>query len=155
MTKTKRSKSSSSRMLAIAAAVSGVRPSLQFTVPLGVTVPAGWFGRGASMRIAFWMIVRRAQDCAQPRNTWLAVTQSSKPETKHSSAFAGSAVSKNESKCILSISTRNTRQNSALVAYNCDVSGEIDLLPRIVSFVLSTLHRARASTRISVSAVSV
>src|SRR6202021_1644719 len=48
------------------------------------------------------IIGSRAQDCAQPRNTWVPSTQSSRPETKHSSAFAGSAVSTNESKCKLS-----------------------------------------------------
>ncbi len=89
------------------------------------------------MRTAFWMIVRRAQDRAQLRKTWLPSMQSSKPETKHSSAFVRSAVSKNESKCILSIFSLNTLQNSVFVAYNCDFSVGIGFLRGIVSFVLS------------------
>jgi len=46
-------------MREIAASASGV-PKLQLTVSLGAAVPASWIARGASMRTAFWMIVRRA-----------------------------------------------------------------------------------------------
>jgi len=74
--------------------------------------------------------------------------QSSKPETKHSSALVRSAVSKNESKCILSIFSANTLQNSVLVVYACDVSVEIGLLRGMVSFVLSGLHCASALTKV-------
>jgi len=56
-------------MLAIAAWASGVRSKQQFTVSLRAAVPADWLGRGATIRTAFWMIVRRAQDRAQLRKT--------------------------------------------------------------------------------------
>src|ERR1017187_7675576 len=104
-------------MLAIAAFASGVRPNLYLTGSLGTAVMAEWSLRGANLRTAFWMTVRRAQDRAQSRNTWLPLAQSSKPDTKHSSAFVRSAVSKNESKYILSMFSANPLQNSLFVAY--------------------------------------
>jgi hypothetical protein len=63
----------------------------------------------------------------------------SSPETKHSSAFTRSAVSRNESKGMLSIFSINARQNSVLVAYTRDRSVGIGLLRRTV-LVLCTLR---------------
>lgn len=68
------------------------------------------------MRIAFRIIVRRAQNRAQSRNTYVPSTQSSRPETKHSSAFATSAVSKNDSKYKSFIFSANASQKLGLVA---------------------------------------
>src|SRR5579864_1539530 len=56
-----------------------------------------WLGRGFNSRIAFWTMVRFAQERAHSRKTRFPETQSSRPLTRHRSAFAGSRVSRNES----------------------------------------------------------
>src|SRR5438445_11052621 len=55
-----------------------------------------WIGRGFISRIAFWTITRFAQERAHSRNTRFSLTQSSRPTTRHRSAFAGSRVSRND-----------------------------------------------------------
>jgi hypothetical protein len=101
------------------------------------------------MRIAFCIIVLRAQDRAQSRNTYVPSTQSSRPETKHSSAFATAAVNKNESKSKSFICSANASQKSVLLAYVYDMSVEIGPVRRTV-VVLNSLPAA-SSHRISFS----
>ncbi len=55
-----------------------------------------WIGRGVNSRIAFWTMVRFAQERAHSRKARFPVTQSSRPLTGHRSALAGSRVSRNE-----------------------------------------------------------
>jgi hypothetical protein len=102
--------------------------------------------------IEFWIIVRRAQDRAQSRNTQLPSTQSSKPETKQSSAFVRSAVSKSESKCKLSIFSANTLQNSVHVTYARDVSLESGRLGARVIFALCSPLSSALSNSVSLQA---
>ena len=93
--------------------------------------------------------VRRAQDCSPSRNTELPSTRSPKPPTKHSSAFVGSAVSKNASQSMPAIFSVNTVQSSLLVAYARVLSVEIGLVRRTVLCPLSSsfapLHRPTVS----------
>jgi hypothetical protein len=74
-------------------------------------------GTGWTIRIAFWMIARRAQDRAHSLKTRLDPAESSSPETKHCSAFAGSAVSRKDNWYRLLISSAKIRQKSLATAY--------------------------------------
>ncbi len=61
-------------------------------------------GRGSIMRMALWIIIRRAQERAHSLKTEVLPAESSKLWRKHFSAFSQSAVSKSESRYRLLIS---------------------------------------------------
>ena len=98
MTNTNRSKSSSPSTASISKCPPGPRESWS---TLGKMVAdrgeLEGFGRGFNSSIAFWIMVRFAQECAYSRKTGFPVAQSSKPLTKHRCAFSGLPVSRNES----------------------------------------------------------
>src|SRR4029077_16077460 len=88
------------------------------------------------------MIRRRAQERAHSLYTELPFTESSRPPTKHRSAFSWSAINMYESRYSSSASSLNSLQKSLLIAFSSALRVSVWLLHSKFIFGLSgRLHR--------------